>query len=58
MKNSGNYGEKFGKQLPGNKAPFITGNVGVQENPDAPPAKKENHTIEPPKVSTQHFKPA
>lgn len=55
MKSSGNYGEKFGKKLPNTEAKFITGNVGVQENPDAPPAEKENHTIEPPKHSTQHF---
>ncbi|WP_371368872.1 hypothetical protein SRRS_22770 [Sporomusa rhizae] len=55
MKSSGNYGEKFGKKLPNTEAKYITGNVGVQENPEAPPRKKENHTIEPPKVSTQHF---
>ncbi|SDD96485.1 hypothetical protein [Sporomusa acidovorans] len=55
MKSSGSYGEKYGKTLPRAEAKFITGNVGVQENPDAPPEKKENHTIEPPKNSTQHF---
>ncbi|TWH46415.1 hypothetical protein [Sporomusa sp. KB1] len=37
------------------EAKFITGSTGVQINPDAPPEKKENHTIEPPKVSTQHY---
>ena len=56
MKSSGSYGEKFGNKLPDNEeAKYITGNVGVQENPDAPPEKKEQHIIEPPKVTTQHF---
>lgn len=34
---------------------YVTGETGVELNPDAKPAKKETHTIEPPKVSTQHF---
>jgi hypothetical protein len=37
------------------EAKFITAQTGVQENPEAPPEKKEQHTIEPPKVSTQHY---
>ncbi|HWR43236.1 hypothetical protein [Sporomusa sp.] len=37
------------------EAPYITGQTGVQENPDASPEKKEQHTIKPPQVSTQHF---
>jgi len=37
------------------EAKFITGSTGLQINPNAPPEKKENHTIEPPKVSTQHY---
>lgn len=38
-----------------NEPKYITGETGVQENPGAPLEKKEQHTIEPPKVSTQHF---
>lgn len=53
MKGSGNHGEEPGDTLPA--ARFTTGNVGVRENPEASPEKKEQQTIEAPKVSTQHF---
>jgi hypothetical protein len=38
-----------------NEPEYMTGSTGVQNNPAAPPKEKEMHTIEPPKVSTQHF---
>lgn len=55
MKSSGNYGEKFSKKLPNTEAKYITGNVGVQENPASSQETKEIHNIKPPKASTQHF---
>lgn len=36
-------------------ARYITGQGGIQENPDASPRKKRRHTIEAPKISSQHF---
>jgi hypothetical protein len=53
LKSSGNYGEQHGYTLP--EARFTTGNVGVKENPEAPPEKKERQTVEAPRVSNQHF---
>ncbi|SMC48809.1 hypothetical protein [Sporomusa malonica] len=58
MKSSGSYGEKLGYTLPNNEkteAKYTTGQTGVQENSDAPPETKEQHTIEAPKVSTLHY---
>ena len=34
---------------------YSTAQNGVQFNPDAPPDNKKMHTIEAPKISTQHF---
>lgn len=36
------------------KPKYMTGTTGVQERPNTP-EDKENHVIEPPKHSTQHF---
>lgn len=47
--------DSYNKELAETEPKYTTAQNGVQENPDAPPEIKEMHTIEPPKVSTQHF---
>ena len=47
--------DSYNKEQAENEPKYMTAQNGVQENPDAPPEKKEMHTIEPPHVSTQHF---
>ena len=47
--------DSYYQSLAEDEPKYITAQNGVQFNPDAPPENKEMHTIDPPKVSTQHF---